>query len=61
MQSLGERFYQLWSEEYSKRNWYLNEPDWNTLTNQQRDWWEEFVDKVRKEVPLCHVSVDKSS
>lgn len=52
----AEFYYNRFAVEYSKRNWYKDEPSWNELSEETQNWWVLFVRDIStlstKEQPI---------
>ncbi len=47
MDALVELVYSRWAGHYSKKNWFSNNPLWNELSDDDKQWWKDFVVQIR--------------
>lgn len=38
--------YLLYTENQSKKNWIHSEPSWDCLSEEQQEWWSDFVSSI---------------
>lgn len=46
-QEIVELAYSRFAQHYSKKNWWSNQPLWNTLIEEDKEFWSEFIKSVQ--------------